>query len=188
MSSAAVNPVNYSNAQHGKGCVTMDTRVALILSRQPTTFCLHLRSSLQEETHTWHFNLAPNPLFRSSRVPGMSLSLLVCPLHLYLFTSRQVPALRLHHVVNGETHKWSKHREQVCQCIAWLQMEHLYHPFHPPPRHAKAQGPLWKRGRKDLGHDRTTACTNSPQLQVNAQELLLAWSWPNRSGWLASEP
>lgn len=147
MSSAAVNPVNYSNAQHSKGCVTMDTRVALILSRQPTTFCLHLRSSLQEETHTWHFNLAPNPLFRSSRVPGMSLSLLVCPLHLYLFTSRQVPALRLHHVVNGETHKWSKHREQVSvHCLATNGTS--VSPLPPPTPPRQSSGTIVKEGEE----------------------------------------
>lgn len=144
-----MNPVNCG--QHGKGRGPTDTTVAFISSGQPITFCLHSRSSLQT------FNLAPNPFIvqelTGPRDEPITISLLnghgtkLPSLYLYLFTSRQVPALRPHHVVNIETHRWSKHREQVS--VHRLATDRTPVPPLPPsPCHNKAQGTIVKEGEE----------------------------------------
>ena len=55
---SAVHSVSYNNSRPDKLCPWMDTRVARMLWRWPTTFWLDLRSTVQEGMHPWYCNLA----------------------------------------------------------------------------------------------------------------------------------
>jgi hypothetical protein len=81
----AIKPMSCNNDQHGKICPWVQ-QWHVCHGSNPTTFCLDVRSTLQEETHSWDRKASQEPIVGELIDPKVESTIAVtpCPLNVYL--------------------------------------------------------------------------------------------------------